>query len=532
MDRAISTRTDAGPASVPKVLWIAAALAAVWVATWLFFTRDAMLDDALIHLRYAINLQRFHFVTYDGIHHTFGTSSPLYVSVLALLYAVWHSPFVPKAVSVVGYLLLLALAVLLYLRVRRQPLAGALALLFFPVLLCPMAMRWLTDGMETSLVCASVIALAFLTFAAAREPWSSRRELLFFVAGYYFTVLRIEMASLCGFIALTLFLARSHGGDRPLWTTARRSLPVVAGSILALLTMRAIFGYVLPDTAVAKANGRPSLEALYLFFHVCGSATLLGVGSFVLLVLSAIFAWRRIALDRGDGNGRLVFLAANLNLPFILLLSCVRGQAIQAVRYVLWAMFFGIAWNLLSLAAGGVQETWRPVERKSVYATAVVFLLLLPVDVWLGGHAMLGRVHTYRQMRDESLDRLAGHTMLADDIGFIGYFSQANVCDMNGLVNGRQFAALTQVQRIQACVDQHPDAIFLTIPRVLVMPNYIADFRTNWIACERVDFPNVRTDDRHFLMVRRADADRLCPRNGNLRMPVTDIHMDPSTVHF
>ncbi|AFL89822.1 hypothetical protein Terro_3608 [Terriglobus roseus DSM 18391] len=521
MDRAPLSRTKFGAPALPRWFWPVAFLAAAWVAIWLFVTRDAMLDDSLIHLRYAVNLQRLHFVTYDGIHHTFGTSSPLYVSVLALGYQVWHSVFVPKMCSVVGYLALLGLSVALYLRVRHQQVAGALALLFLPVVLCPMAIRWLTDGMETSLVCASVVLLAFLTFAAAKSPWRMSGGLLMFLMGFYVTTLRIELASLCAFTALTIFLARRHRGDGPLLRTAMQAMPVLVGSVAALLLMRWIFGNFLPDTALAKASGTPGLAAFFLFFHVSGSAALLGVGSFILLVVTAVFAWRHTQVE--DGNGRLAFLAANLNLPFILLLSSIRGQAIQAVRYVLWAMFFGIVWNLLTMAASGARERWMPAEKTAVYGTAILFLVLLPLDIWFGGHTMLGHAQAFDQMRDESLDRLAGHTMLADDIGFIGYFSQANVCDMNGLINGRKFAALSQVQRLQSCADQHPDAIFLTVPRISMMGRYIPHLTEEWIACERVDFFNVRTSDRHYLLIRKVDAERLCPRNTTLRMPISDI---------
>ena len=60
---------------------LAAALA--WTAGWLWFGRSAMLDDALIHLRYAHRLLQSGFFTFDGVTSSFGASSPAFVAILA-----------------------------------------------------------------------------------------------------------------------------------------------------------------------------------------------------------------------------------------------------------------------------------------------------------------------------------------------------------------------------------------------------------------------------------------------------------------
>ncbi len=83
------------------VLLILAGLA--WLSFMLYYTRFAMLDDALIHLRYATFLHRLHFITFDGVHHSFGTSSLLYVTMLAVLCGVTSSVMLAKIVSVIFY---------------------------------------------------------------------------------------------------------------------------------------------------------------------------------------------------------------------------------------------------------------------------------------------------------------------------------------------------------------------------------------------------------------------------------------------
>lgn len=58
-------------------------LIAVWLLVWLRLSWPAMQDDAFIHLRYAANLLQHHMISYDGVHPDYGTSSLLYVWLLA-----------------------------------------------------------------------------------------------------------------------------------------------------------------------------------------------------------------------------------------------------------------------------------------------------------------------------------------------------------------------------------------------------------------------------------------------------------------
>jgi hypothetical protein len=133
------------------VLLILAGLA--WLSFMLYYTRFAMLDDALIHLRYATFLHRLHFITFDGVHHSFGTSSLLYVTMLAVLCGVTSSVMLAKLVSVIFYCGVAGLIGWQLRSVQRASMGRRLfgGLLF--IMLSAMSIRWLTDGMETSLGC-------------------------------------------------------------------------------------------------------------------------------------------------------------------------------------------------------------------------------------------------------------------------------------------------------------------------------------------------------------------------------------------
>mgnify|MGYP003623119407 CR=1 FL=1 len=134
---------------------------AAWLSYWLFITRYSLLDDALIHLHYADFLFTTHSITYDGIHKSFGTSSLLYVSLLALLRSVSSSALLPKFVSDVSYLALIGLTVTLIFKLAH-PLARLLLAGMLVCLLSPMGIRWLTDGMETSLTVLLTVVFAII----------------------------------------------------------------------------------------------------------------------------------------------------------------------------------------------------------------------------------------------------------------------------------------------------------------------------------------------------------------------------------
>jgi hypothetical protein len=101
-------------------------LMAIWLLACIVWSWAFILDDALIHLRYADHLLHTHQITYDGIHPNYGVSSLLYVSLLAVLRNFITSPNLPRGVSSVAHLLLFCgMGVLLARAIPRQ--AGGFA---------------------------------------------------------------------------------------------------------------------------------------------------------------------------------------------------------------------------------------------------------------------------------------------------------------------------------------------------------------------------------------------------------------------
>src|SRR6202789_1710506 len=158
---------------MPKPYRSLTILLAIWLLVWLKLSWPAVQDDAFIHLRYAVNLLRFHMISYDGAHRDYGTSSLLYVWLLAGLRTLFQSPVLPRAVSSVFHVMLFAgLAWAFPGALRSAPrLAWAFALLLLTILVMPMAVRWLDDGMETSL---TLCLVSLIAFAVSRLGHSER----------------------------------------------------------------------------------------------------------------------------------------------------------------------------------------------------------------------------------------------------------------------------------------------------------------------------------------------------------------------
>src|SRR5580698_9186122 len=192
-----------------KIYRIVVPLMAVWVAICIVLTWASILDDAMIHLRYADNLLRTHQITYDGVHPNYGVSSLLYVSLLAVLRSFISSPNLPRGVSSAAHLLLFSgIAVLLARSIPRQAeRVRLLGLILLFILVAPSSFRWMDDGMETGLALCFTTLLCWLTFREAhRSPatptspttpttaWSYAGLVL---AAFFTVMLRTELAMLC-----------------------------------------------------------------------------------------------------------------------------------------------------------------------------------------------------------------------------------------------------------------------------------------------------------------------------------------------
>jgi hypothetical protein len=463
--------------------------AILWLSGWLWVGRHAMLDDALIHLRYASEVTRAGFPTFDGQDLSYGSSSPLYTFVLACLLPIARNPLLPKVTSVAAYLWLFGLSAGSAL--RKTPRIGWAALSV--LLLSPMAQRWLTDGMETSLVCVLVLCLAgALTGSETTSTGNRFGSVLFFLFGLCLVLIRVELSLAIFFSVLggVCVLSVRHA--------VRRLLPLALGGLAGLGLLLAVFGQLLPDTAIAKRTAPISLvEAVFQTGRSTAAALSFGIGLLGLWALT--LAW---GLKRGSQAERLALTATNLLLPSVVFLIAAHGQIIHGVRHLLWVYLFLIAWNLGILGRSQSRETgsgWpNPSAVRVGWASGLVLLALAwSYETRAVATILESRSEVFRSMRSGGLERLRGELGAAYDVGFIGFFTGADLLDGNGLVNGRAVAEMSSAERIGRIGAAQPDFLFLTTQQAEGLAPFLK--LSGYTTCHRYRTQNLRSEQIHIL---------------------------------
>lgn len=500
----------------------------VWLLVWMWLSWPAMQDDAFIHLRYAANLLRYHVISYNGAHRDYGTSSLLYVGLLAGLYKFFASPVLPRAVSSFFHLVLFGgLVWVLDRKLRSAPrLAWIFSLLLLGILATPMSVRWLDDGMETSLTLCMVSLAAILTSRLCHtRSFTKRQSAGLFVLGFVATLTRVEYLLLFGIVSLTLFVAQAALSNSP---TANKSEPErpwlhivmrcaapVAGSVLAASIIFLTMHSLVPDTAVAKAGGfggwKGTLDATVSVFESSLSMGALFV-IFWLLTLVAVIAYKR--------RVTVPMLLVNSLFPITITLAAVRGQEVQGVRYFIWTLLFPVLWNMLELRWNGSNVPGRTVTTFQIFAygVAVLLLVLQPIESKLLYREFSMRTQSLAMLRAQHLNQLGSLRLVAYDIGYVGYFTGAEVCDMAGLVNGRERAKLSTEQRVRICADEHPQIAFLTRTGIGTLNNDLP--LKDWSVCSVYDLANLRRSDLHYLIAPPATAARVCKAAGSKPEPI------------
>jgi hypothetical protein len=499
--------------SVAKTYWILVALLAAWLLVWIVLTWPTTLDDALIHLRFADHLWHQHIISYDGVHRSFGTSSLLYVALLAVLRGlVTTSPVLPRVVSSVALLALFSvLAAGLARRLRGAPaLAWMFSLLLLTVFVMPSSIRWLDDGMETAitLIFTTLLALSAWDFVSPERRSLSRLTVALLALGFFTVMLRVEMLLLLAVVSATILSVqwerRSSGPDS--WLSPRVVLECVspvAGGLLGAALIVLLMHTLLPDTAVAKSFGFAAWNGMAMVGIFAASMSF-GLGPLLLWLLSFAAA---VTVRRGI---RLSSLVANSTFPIVMLLTVLRGQAVQGVRYFEWALLFSILWNILDLSSA--QQAMPVRVQRAFLATAgalgAVLLLSIPVETHLLMPLFRSRENALAEFRQQNLERISNLRVVAFDVGYFGYFTGSPLCDMAGLINGREAAALPYAQRVQRCAEWQPQAGFLDRDQMRDL-NAQYDL-SGWSICGEYEYVNLRLVDPHFLIAAPAYVQQVC----------------------
>jgi hypothetical protein len=475
-----------------------AAIAYIWVARFTFQ------DDAYIHLRIAKNLVTHGFYSFNGDHPSFCTSSPLYTLLLGLSWLIFQNNLVPKFLNIAVYVALFAMIARLAMTAPTRT-ARAFAIVFLAAISSPLAMRWLTDGMETGLVGVVSLLLAGFAFSVVNgsQDHILRQTMAALTLGLVATLLRVEFAFIISLIfAASLFeFGRTRTINRPVAGLA-------LGSALGLATIRSVFGSFLPDTAVAKAGAVASLSVVENV-----AATIVNIGKahaaasmLGMLVLGAWAAsWMLIAYSAQRRRSAML-----LNCGFLLFVALVvlRHQAVQGYRYFVFIEFFLLAFNILVLGneKRPVLPTLPLMSRASTGITlamvGLIFIAWQTFDLQKMKVISAGRGTTFERFATSDWSFLKGKPGIAWDVGMIGFFGDALILDANGLVNGRAIAGMPMRDRLELYVSQNAvQFLFVNKDQMKEIADLIDVSR--WSVRGQFDFPNFSEDpDRHFLLMR------------------------------
>lgn len=469
-----------GPNRGPLAVVLAAVLVAFASAV---HARHHLLDDALIHLRFAENLIELGELAFNPGERSFGSSSVGWLMLVSAWQYVLPGPSGLKALALGFYAGVIALAALDALRLGRP--RHWLALL---AVCSPMGTRWLTDGMET---CASLLAV-YLTSRAmsAERPWVAVLG-----AATMSVLLRVELALFVAGLAAMSMLR----GQRVRALAALGGIPVAA-SITWLFA-----DALLSDAAVAKSQGMGAVPLSNMLQSIATShAASYAFGAALLLAWGAALME---CLVRGERLQTLVAMS-----PWLALVSAaaVRSQEIHGVRYFAWALLAGVVLANERVANGTPAAGWRlrglPLAGVAGLV-AVAWLYEWPIV----GRIVEGRGVSLNRIQAAGLDRLRGTQGVAWDVGFIGYFSKGAVCDPHGLVNGRAVAMLPKPARLSRCIELPLEWAFVNRGQYDVLVSRLPSL-ISWQTCPglALEFPNVRSADEHVLLFPEARAKQWC----------------------
>jgi hypothetical protein len=487
------------PSAQRPFVALALCLCALVAALLLLQTRHMFLDDTFIHLRIARNLATRGIYSFNGDARAYSTSSPLYTALLAALWRAWPSIWLPKWVNILAYAGLLALLSRQAWQARTSRQAG-LYLMWIIAITSPLAIRWLADGMETVLV--ALASAAFGSCIATLRSKSSDATyhflLLLGLLAAAATVLRVEAA-------FVVALAVAAFAGEALWRRQWPSGPtrwalfsLVGGSLLSLLAIRGYFGYLLPDTAIAKAGYSSSADAIVHTISSHIGASLFGCGMAATWLASLWFAWRSVS--------QRVFIAVlNSGLPVLVALIALRHQAVQGYRYFVFIEFFLVACNAQLIAPSEHRAPLRgtlTLRRVTLLSLAVAAMLVWEAYDWRHLEVIsAGRSVTFERFLNGNLSQLRGKRGLAWDVGMIGYFSEATILDADGLVNGREMAKLSSTERLRRLSAIPVDFVFANGIQRAQIPGMMQD--KTWRLAGEYTFPNFSGDpDTHYLLVR------------------------------
>ena len=282
---------------------------------------------------------------------------------------------------------------------------------------------------------------------------------------------------------------------------------MLMGAFLGILLLNFYYGYLLPDTAIAKTPQHLIYTPFNIISYLTGiiishlSSSMFGIGSLALLVGTFIFSLK-------NSKRKNEIILVNISIIFVIIIMTIRQQFIQGFRYFIFIEFFIISYNIYEISKGKYYRfnankiSSININVKCKYIFALLLVIWFVFDYSRVYFISKIRVETLDSFLDKKLDFLAGTNGIAWDVGMIGYFTNATILDPNGLVNGRSIAKFNQNERIEYFVGKYKiDFIFANEAQLKSLEPYIDSY--NWTLYNTYNFPNFSNNlDKHYLLIR------------------------------
>jgi len=413
------------------LLAVSLVVCVVWAVAWWPNT----IDDAYITYRYAANVAHGHGAVYNPGERVEGYSSPLWLGLLALTTRLGAAPEpVSKAMGLAfGFAALLVLGLALIRSGARPGLAGAAALV---IAAFPSFHLYLISGMETPAFSAALIIAA----CAGAVHEGPHRLPVIVPATLAVAFLRPEGVAMAGILTIG-WMRRMRGRER--WVL----LAWVATPVLAMLVARhAYYGSWLPNTFNVKLP--PLVHLMETHDPVAFKAM--------------VRAWGHNLWTGFDEAGGIVVIGlalpalASRDWPGVAALVAISGFVLVALMPADWmpGHRFALPFMALAIVAAAwtvdhAVERWAARGRGAGWALSALIVLWLlrstiaGVEDWRNyvatpGNPPLAAQRTYVPIgRWLKANAQAGQSMLAYEIGAIGYESGLRVVDLEGLVTPR-----------------------------------------------------------------------------------------------
>lgn len=457
--------TQNGP--ITRIERIGLAIALILAIALMWPVRGYLTDDTFIHLQYARNLAAGQGFVFNIGDHVYGSTSPLWVALLADgialgLDGLWWA----KVLGVAATLWSVVLFLQLMRRNLRMPELRALATVVWAS--HAWMIRWSTSGMETPLAVALVLA-GFVAFTEGAQ-WGSRpvrTGALWALAA----LTRPEAVFLLVLWGVFLIIdTDSRDGLRRLIFGALPPVIIYGGW---LVFARLYFGTFWPNTLAAKAAGGEGWE--YHWATLVRQAGIVGLTDAVLagaLVAALAFGGRRLWPQRFQSQRLLPWVWVTM----VPVLYIMRGVPVLS-RYLLplLPILSWLAWRAVERWWGGNNPD--PAARRGAALLGLgLAALALTQNLFTYNNLVLPQVRSWTVGMQQSLipwaEWFQEHTgpqsvIAARDIGALGFYSRRPVVDLAGLVTP-QMVPILQKQSLEEAT---ADFSFVSFVR----PDFIVD---------------------------------------------------------